>query len=105
MWEKLSRTRTGLMDREAAGELDDSGEWGITDKVEPPPVMRRLKPSEMTEEQWEIYEAEYREAYEEWEARQNDAGNPETGEWKGSTPSTTGRGTANVTLVSRCHAQ
>ena len=80
MWEKLSKARTGIMDREAAcATLDPNGNWSVTDRREPPPGWPKVKPDGMTDEQWDLAIAEWREEIEEWQAGMNER-NPETGE-------------------------
>jgi len=84
--EKLSKTRTGILDREAAGaELDADGNWGIADRRESPPPRPMKRPQDWTEEEWEEHMAAWREVYEEWESRMSDPHNYETGErrWTG----------------------
>ena len=54
IWEKLSKTRTGIMDREAAcANLDENGSWHISDRRERPPAKPKVKPDDMTEEEWD----------------------------------------------------
>ena len=96
MWEKLSKTRTGIMDREAAGAvLDADGNWAIADRRESPPPRPMKRPEDWTEEEWEEYMAAWREAYEEWESRMNDPDNYETGERRRTAPQEL-EGTGNV---------
>ena len=81
MWEKLSKTRTGIMDREAAGAvLDADGNWAIADRREAPPPRPMKRPEDWTEEEWEEYMAAWREAHDEWMSSMNDPDNYETGE-------------------------
>jgi hypothetical protein len=81
MWENLSKTRTGLMDREAAGaEIDANGNWTISEMRDDPPPRPMKRPEDWTAEEWDQHIAEWSEAYDEWESRQSDAENPETGE-------------------------
>jgi hypothetical protein len=81
--EKLSKTRTGILDREAAGaELDADGNWGIADRRESPPPRPMKRPQDWTEEEREEHMAAWREVCEEWESRMNDPHNYETGEWR-----------------------
>ena len=82
MWERLSKTRTGIMDREAAGAtVDADGNWSITERRDDPPPRPIKRPENWTEEEWDQHLAEWRDAYEEWEASMKDW-NPETGQSK-----------------------
>jgi len=80
MWEKVSKTRTGLMDREAAGaELGANGNWAVADRRGDPPPRPMMRPEDWTEEEWDQHIADWSEAYDEWLSRMNDGENPETG--------------------------
>jgi hypothetical protein len=80
LWEKVSKTRTGAMDREAAvADIDADGNWAVADRREAPPPRPMKRPEDWTDEEWEEHLAEWREACEEWESRENDMDNPETG--------------------------
>ena len=49
---RYRKTRTGIMDREAAcANLDENGSRHISDRREPPPRQAEGKPEDMTEEQ------------------------------------------------------
>lgn len=82
MWVKLSKIRTGLMDRLAAGAtVDVDGNWMISEKRDDPPPKPMKKPDDWTEEEWEAAIAEWSEESDEWEASRKDW-NPETGKSK-----------------------
>ena len=79
---KLSKTRTGIIDREAAGAtVDANGNWSITERRNDPPPRPMKRPENWTEEEWDQHLAEWRDEYEEWEASMKDW-NPETGQSK-----------------------